>query len=159
MEWHGAKRIAHFELLHQVGFGAFGVVWKARDTVLDRTVALKIPRRGQLSASESEYFFRDARAAAQIHHPGVVSVFEVGRDKDTIFIASQFVDGATLGEFIKVLPPTPRKSAEILIKVAEAVQHAHERGVVHRDLKPGNILVDAHGEPHVTDWRRPDCGR
>ena len=152
VQWHGAKRIAHFELLDQVGQGAFGVVWKARDTVLDRTVALKIPRRGKLSASESEYFFRDARAAAQIHHPGVVSVFEVGRDKDTVFIASQFVQGVTLADWVKLHPPTTREVAELMIKVSEAVHHAHERGVVHRDLKPGNILMDADGQPHVTDF-------
>jgi tRNA A-37 threonylcarbamoyl transferase component Bud32 len=151
-QWHGPRKIAHFELLDQVGQGAFGVVWKVRDTVLDRTVALKIPRRGRLSATEAEYFFRDARAAAQIHHPHVVSVFEVGRDKDTIFIASQFVEGVTLDEWVKVHPPTALEAAELMIKVAGAVHHAHERGVIHRDLKPANILMDANAEPHVADF-------
>ncbi len=115
-------------------------------------VALKIPRRGQLSASESEFFFRDARAAAQIHHPNVVSVFEVGRDKDTIFIACQYVHGVTLAEWVKAHPPTPREAAALLVRVADGVQHAHENGVIHRDLKPGNILIDGEGEPHVTDF-------
>jgi WD40 repeat protein len=152
--WPQQRRIAHFDLLEQVGEGAFGIVWKARDTALDRLVALKIPRRGQLSAEESEFFFRDAQAAAQIHHPNVVSVFEVGRDNvtDTVFIACQFVQGVTLDEWVKAYPRTPREAAELMVSIAEAVQHAHARGVIHRDLKPGNILVDGDGEPHVTDF-------
>ena len=79
-------------------------------------------------------------------------MFEVGRDKDTIFIASQFVEGVMLNEWVQVHPPTARNAAELITKVAEAVHHAHQHGVVHRDLKPSNILVDADGEPHVTDF-------
>jgi WD40 repeat protein/tRNA A-37 threonylcarbamoyl transferase component Bud32 len=146
------RRVAHFELLDQLGVGAFGAVWKARDTVLQRTVALKIPRRGQVTPDEAEYFFRDARAAAQLTHPNIVSVYEVGRDGDTIFIASKFIDRATLADWIEVHPLTPREAAVMLVKVAEAIQHAHEHGVIHRDLKPGNILLDASGEPHVADF-------
>jgi serine/threonine protein kinase len=85
------KRVGHFELLNQIGIGGFGAVWKARDTVLDRIVALKVPRRGQLDAAEIEYFFRDARAAAQLRHPSIVSVHEVGRDGEAVFIASDFI--------------------------------------------------------------------
>jgi WD40 repeat protein len=119
---------------------------------LQRTVALKIPRRGWVSAEEAEYFFRDARAAAQLTHPNIVSVYEVGRDGDTLYIASKFIDRATLADWIEVHPLTAREAAVLLIKVAEAIQHAHEHGVIHRDLKPGNILLDASGEPHVADF-------
>jgi serine/threonine protein kinase/WD40 repeat protein len=146
------RTIAHFELLDQVGQGAFGVVWRAKDTVLDRTVALKIPRRQQLSPDEADYFFRDARAAAQVRHPGIVSVFEVGRDQDTIYIASEFIEGATLSDWMLIHHPSPVEAAGLIIKVAQAVEHAHQRSVIHRDLKPGNILIDGNGQPHVTDF-------
>jgi WD40 repeat protein/tRNA A-37 threonylcarbamoyl transferase component Bud32 len=147
-----ARRLGHFELLDRVGIGGYGTVWKAHDTVLDRTVALKVPRRGQLDASEIEYFLRDARAAAQLRHPNIVSVHEVGRDGDTVFIASDYVEGANLKEWLSVRPMTVREAAEFVAQIADAVQHAHERGVVHRDLKPGNILIDQTGRPHVADF-------
>jgi WD40 repeat protein/serine/threonine protein kinase len=148
----GRQRLGHFELLSQVGIGGFGAVWKARDTVLDRIVALKVPRRGQLDASETEYFLRDARAAAQLRHPSIVSVYEVGRDGDTVFIASDFIEGANLKEWLSERPMTVREAAEFVAQIADAVQHAHERGVVHRDLKPSNILMDHEDRPHLTDF-------
>ncbi|MEO2025281.1 MAG: protein kinase, partial [Fuerstiella sp.] len=82
------KSIGHFDLQEQLGMGAFGTVWKAHDTELDRTVAIKIPRQGQLNAEDSEKFLREARAAAQLKHPGIVSVHEVGRENDTVYIVS-----------------------------------------------------------------------
>jgi WD40 repeat protein len=148
----GRQRLGHFELLSQVGIGGFGAVWKVRDTVLDRIVALKVPRRGQLDASETEYFLRDARAAAQLRHPSIVSVYEVGRDGDTVFIASDFIEGANLKEWLSERPMTVREAAEFVAQIADAVQHAHERGVVHRDLKPSNILMDHEDRPHLTDF-------
>ena len=151
--WQGVdKRIAHFELLEQLGLGQFGAVWKARDTLLDRLVAVKIPRRGALSQAESEFFFRDARAAAQLRHPNIVSVHEVGRDKETVYIATDYIDGANLQEWLAVHHLTAREATNLLIPVAQAVHHAHTRGVIHRDLKPSNILMDAQGTPHVADF-------
>jgi WD40 repeat protein len=148
----GMRTLAHFDLLEEVGVGTFGAVFKARDVLLDRIVAVKVPRRGQLEPIDEEYFFRDARAAAQLRHPRIVSVHEVGRDGDTIFIVSDFIEGATLKEWISVHRLTVRESAELLVKLAEAVHHAHDHGVVHRDLKPSNILMDGEGEPHVADF-------
>ena len=146
------RTLGHFKLLDRLGQGAFGEVWKAHDTELDRIIAIKIPRREHLTEQETEQFLREARAAAQVRHPNIVSVHEVGREGGRIYIASDFIDGASLDEWIQVHPLTVRESVEMCAKIAEALHHAHEAGVVHRDLKPQNILVDTSGEPHVADF-------
>jgi WD40 repeat protein/serine/threonine protein kinase len=147
-----ARRIGHFELIQRVGVGAFGSVWKARDTELDRTVAVKIPRKDKVEAVELEKFLREARAAAQLKHPHIVSVYEVGRDGDTLYIVSELIRGVNLVDWLTAARPSVREAAELCRTVALALQHAHDAGVVHRDLKPGNILIDEKGEPHITDF-------
>lgn len=146
------KRLAHFELSQKLGAGAFGTVWKALDTDLDRVVAIKVPRKTQLTEADAEKFFREARAAAQLKHPGIVGVHEVGRENDTIYIVSDYVEGLTLADWLTSKQMSIRESAELLIKVSDAVHEAHERGVVHRDLKPSNIMLDAELNPHVMDF-------
>ena len=147
-----AKTLGHFELQHCLGQGAFGSVWKARDTELDRIVAVKIPRADRMTGEEAEKFLREARAAAQASHPNIVSVHEVGREGGLIYIASDFIEGASLDQWIEAHPPTVREAVELCAKIAEALHVAHDAGVVHRDLKPQNILMDLSGEPHVTDF-------
>jgi tRNA A-37 threonylcarbamoyl transferase component Bud32 len=151
---HAAERrtIGHFELIEQLGIGAFGTVWKARDQELDRTVAIKIPRRGQLDERESELFLREARSAAQLKHQNIVSVHEVGRDDGQVYIVSDFVQGATLANWIETQRLTPSEAAALCAKIAHALHHAHEAGVIHRDLKPSNIMMDLQGEPHIMDF-------
>jgi WD40 repeat protein/tRNA A-37 threonylcarbamoyl transferase component Bud32/ribosomal protein S27E len=146
------RQIGRFALIHELGGGAFGSVYKARDTQLDRVVAVKIPRRGQLTREETEMFLREARAAAQLKHPGIVSVHEVGRESGSIYIVSDFVEGMTLADWLTGQLPDNREAARLVSTVGRAVHHAHECGVIHRDLKPGNILLDAQGAPHVTDF-------
>jgi WD40 repeat protein len=146
------SRIAHFDLLERLGAGAFGTVWKARDTRLDRVVAVKIPRKGQLTSAEAQQFLREARAAAQLRHPNIVSVHEVGRDGDRIYIVSDFVAGETLAARIERGPLSQHDAAAMIATVAEALHCAHERGIVHRDLKPANIMLDGEGTPHVMDF-------
>jgi serine/threonine protein kinase len=148
----GLRRLAHFELVRELGVGKFGTVWLARDTQLDRTVAVKIPRKGALDSQESELFLRDARAAAQLKHPHIVGVHEVGRERDTLYIVSDYVEGVNLREWLSGQRMSFRESAELVVKVAEALEHAHQAGVVHRDLKPGNIMLDGDGQPHVIDF-------
>jgi tRNA A-37 threonylcarbamoyl transferase component Bud32 len=148
----GVRTLAHFELIEQVGVGAFASVWKARDTKLDRTVAVKIPRKGQLNAKETEQFLREARAAAQLKHPSIVSVHEVGRAEDTVYIVSDFVHGATLDDWLTGRRLSPREAAELCARIAEALHHAHEAGVIHRDLKPSNIMLDLEGRPYLMDF-------
>jgi len=145
-------RIAHFELLQRLGMGGFGTVWKAHDTKLDRAVALKIPRGGQLSADEVEEFLHEARVAARLRHPQIVSVHEIGRDGDTVYIVSDLVDGVSLAKFKETQRLTHREAAELLVTVCDALHFAHEAGIVHRDLKPGNIVMDKSGQPHITDF-------
>ncbi|MDV6031033.1 MAG: protein kinase [Phycisphaera sp. RhM] len=144
--------VGRFELLERVGIGAFGSVWKARDPQLDRHVAIKLPRKEQLTTGEAEQFLREARAAGQLQHPGIVSVHEVGRDGDRIYIVSDFVPGVTLADTLSARRPSTRETAELCRQVAEALHHAHQHGVIHRDLKPSNIMLDETGRPHVTDF-------
>jgi WD40 repeat protein/tRNA A-37 threonylcarbamoyl transferase component Bud32 len=146
------KTIGHFDLVEPIGTGSFGTVWKARDTKLDRWVAVKLPHRGKFDANQTEMFLREARAAAQLNHPHIVSVHEIGRDQDQLFIVTDFVRGATLSEWISERVTSPREATELCGKFAEALHHAHEAGVVHRDLKPGNIMLDEEGQPHIMDF-------
>ncbi len=147
-----ARKVGHFRLLKCLGQGAFGAVWKAEDTELDRSVAIKIPRKETFTEADAEQFLREARAAAQVRHPNIISVYEVGREDGSIYIASDFIDGSNLDDWLQVHPPTVEEACTLCAKVAEALHHAHDAGVVHRDLKPQNILVDTSGEPHVADF-------
>ena len=151
-ETPGRKTLGHFVLNERLGAGAFGTVWQARDLELDRKVAIKIPRKEQLAFEEVEWFLREARAAAQLKHPNIVSVHEVGRADDTVYIVSDYVQGVTLADWLTGHQPTQRESAELCATIAEALHHAHEAGVVHRDLKPGNIMMDAEHAPHIMDF-------
>ncbi len=146
------RRIEQFELTQRLGIGTFGEVWRARDTSLDRTVAIKIPRKGQLDAQETEQFLREARAAAQLRHPSIVSIHEVGRSDGSIYIVSDYVRGISLADWLSGQRPSFREAAELIATLADAVQHAHQAGVIHRDLKPGNVLMDGEGQPHLTDF-------
>lgn len=145
-------RVSQFELLELVGTGKYGAVWKARDTELDRVVAIKIPRTSQLTAAEAEQFMREARAAAQVKHSHIVGVLEVGRHDSTLYIVSDFIDGVNLQQWLTQHHPTPKEAAGLAATIADALHHAHEAGVVHRDLKPGNIMMNGRGEPFVADF-------
>ena len=146
------SRVAHFELLEEIGRGAFGIVWRARDDRLGRIVAVKFPRQERLSASERERFVREGRAAAKLRHPNIVTLFDVGEDQRRAFIISELVEGANLRQWLDDRQPTARVTAELVAQLAEALHHAHEQGVIHRDMKPANVLVDRDGRPHITDF-------
>ncbi|HVS34247.1 MAG TPA: tetratricopeptide repeat protein [Gemmataceae bacterium] len=136
------RPLGKFQLLERVGAGAFGAVWKARDTMLDRVVALKIPHTGLVTAQQDlERFLREARAAAQLRHPGIVSVHEVATLDGLPVIAAEFVTGVTLKDLMEARRLTWREAAVLIAELAEAVHYAHTMGVVHRDLKPTNIMV------------------
>lgn len=146
------RQVGRFELQERLGVGGFGSVWRAHDAALDRDVAVKIPRKGQLTSTEMELFFREARAAAQLRHPHIVPVHEVGRDGDTIFIVSDLILGESLANWLKEQAPSTREMTTLLAVVADALHYAHQQGVVHRDFKPSNVMIDQLGEPHLMDF-------
>lgn len=150
---YGRPEIEGFRIDELIGVGAFGVVWKARDLRLDRMVAIKVPRKAMLDASEREKFLREARSAAQLNHRNIISVHETSKpENESVFIVSDYVAGPTLSEKISAGRLEVRTAAEICRKIADALSHAHRAGIIHRDLKPSNIILDDDLEPHITDF-------
>ena len=149
-----SRRIAHFELIELLGQGAFGSVYKARDTKLGRIVALKVPRRGQLLPEHVEDFLREARSAAALEHENIVPVYEAGEVDGQVYIASRYIEGHTLNDWVAAQGRrlTQQEAAKLSVVIAEAVHFAHQHDVIHRDLKPGNIMVDACGKPYIMDF-------
>jgi tRNA A-37 threonylcarbamoyl transferase component Bud32 len=147
-------QLGRFQLLELVGRGAFGAVYKALDPELDRAVAIKVPREGTLDGWEAlDRFLREARHAARLRHPNIVSVYDAGQDGDVPYLVSEFVEGPTLAEvFRDKHRPTPERAAELVAQVADALHHAHKKGVIHRDVKPSNILLGPDGAPRLMDF-------
>ncbi len=149
-----ARRFGPYELLEELGHGGMGVIYRARQVELNRVVALKMIRSGGVSGADFEQRFRtEARAAAALEHPHIVAIHEVGEQEGLNYYTMRLVEGPNLAQEIKTTGPLePKRAAELLVKLARAVDYAHRRGVLHRDLKPANILLDAAGEPYVTDF-------
>ncbi len=143
----GGARLGRFEVLRELGRGAHGVVFLAYDPRLGRAVALKVPRPEALATPElRQRFLREARAAAGLDHPNLVPVYEAGAAGAVCYIAAAYCPGPTLADWLQGAGPVPpREAARLVLALAEAVQHAHERGVVHRDLKPSNVLLASGG--------------
>ena len=137
-----SQTLGKFELLEKVGVGAFGAVWKARDSELGRIVAIKLLHPSiAASSSDRERFFREARAVAQLRHPGIVTVYEVTELDEGPAIVSAFVEGVTVRELRQVRRLAFRETAELVAQVAEALDYAHSMKLIHRDVKPANIMV------------------
>ena len=142
-----------YELLEEIGRGAQGIVYRARQKSLNRTVALKVIGLGQWATkAHLKRFRREAEAAASLDHPCIVPIYEVGEGDGSCYFSMKFVEGGQLDEVIRRKPMSLRQAAELITKLARTVHYAHEHGILHRDIKPGNILVDAKGEPHLTDF-------
>jgi len=152
----GSKTFADFgdyALLDEIGRGGQGVVYRARQKSLNRTVALKVIGLGHWATeAHLKRFRREAEAAASLDHSGIVPIYEVGEHDGSCYFSMKFVEGGQLDELIKLEPMPIRRAVELIAKVARTVHYAHEHGILHRDIKPGNILFDQKGEPHLTDF-------
>ena len=147
------REFGDYELLKEIGRGGQGVVYRARQKSLNRVVALKVIGLGHWATEAHVKRFRlEAEAAARLEHPGIVPIYEVGERNGSCYFSMKYVEGGPLDEVVRREPLSIRAAAELLAKIARTVHHAHAHGVLHRDIKPGNVLLDEAGEPHLTDF-------
>jgi serine/threonine protein kinase len=147
------KYFGQYELLSEIARGGMGIVYRARQRNLNRIVALKMILSGAIAAPEDvKRFYTEAEAAASLEHSNIVPIYEIGEHEGQHFFSMALVDGKSLAEPLKNGPLGAKEAAEIMSKVSDAIDYAHSKGIIHRDIKPANILIDAKGEPKITDF-------
>lgn len=155
----GPVQLGRFRLEAELGVGAFGYVFKAVDTELNRIVAIKVQRAGKFATiDEAERFVREAKSVARLNHPSIVTVYDTVRsEEDICYLVTEYIDGESLEAKLEKNNFAFVESAQLVAAIGEALHYAHERGVVHRDIKPSNILLDRSGCPHVMDFGLAKC--
>jgi hypothetical protein len=150
----GPVQLDRFELQAELGQGSFGYVFKAWDPILERHVALKVQRAGNFASDDEVLrFLREAKSAAPLKHPAIVSLYETGQTDDGVaYLVCEFIDGQTLEEKLKAGPLDPAEAANLAAELADALDYAHDHGVIHRDIKPSNIILDLRQHPHLMDF-------
>src|SRR5215467_10690784 len=147
------QRLLHYEIIAKLGEGGMGVVYKARDHHLNRFVALKVLPPGKVADPERKRrFVQEARAASALNHPNIVTIHDIASDEGTDFIAMEYVAGKTLDALILPHGMPLNEALRVAIQVADALAKAHSAGITHRDLKPGNIMVDAERRVKLLDF-------
>ncbi|HMF14119.1 MAG TPA: serine/threonine-protein kinase, partial [Gemmataceae bacterium] len=148
------ERLGRFRILRKLGAGGFGVVYKAWDETLKRDVAIKVPHRWCIATPKDvELYLEEARILAGLDHPGIVPVYDVGQTADgSCYVVSKFIEGCNLRERLQQGKPSLDETVEIIARVAEALHHAHARQLVHRDVKPANILLDKERKAYIADF-------
>jgi serine/threonine protein kinase/formylglycine-generating enzyme required for sulfatase activity len=148
------RAIGRYSVVNRLGVGGFGVVYLARDEQLGRQVAIKVPHRGRLTnPEETELYRREARTIARLDHPNIVPVYDVGSTPECpFFVVTKFIDGSSLAQRLRRTPYSIAEAAELVATMAECLHYAHRQGLVHRDVKPGNILLDTNGKPFLADF-------
>ena len=157
--------IGRYRVERVLGQGGFGIVYLAQDDQLQRPVAVKVPHRRLVARPEdAQAYLAEARTVANLDHPNIVPVHDVGStDQFPCYVVSKYVEGSTLAERIKANRPSVAEAVQLVATMAETLHYAHRQGLVHRDIKPGNILLDMSGKPFVADFglalREQDVGK
>jgi serine/threonine protein kinase len=148
------QEIGRYRVLRRLGQGGFGRVYLAHDDDLDRPVAIKVPNPERITGlTDGEAYLAEARALAKLNHPNIVPVYDLGRTHDGLcYVVSKYIDGCDLSDLLARGRPPLRESVGLVAVLAGALHHAHTRGLVHRDVKPSNILIEASREPWLADF-------
>ncbi len=142
-----------YEILKELGKGAMGVVYQAQDPQINRTIALKVLREDRVTSEDFvQRFLKEAMAIGRLSHPNIVTIYDVGRDHGTVYLAMEFLEGRPFNDIIRESTLSPTQIADLAIQLADSLDYAHKKGIVHRDIKPSNIMMTPEGKIKLTDF-------